>query len=119
MPAMPFLNSMAMNGKAVHWRYVKIVSQDLLAAVLEAVVALEVAWVVDVEVSVVGAATVVVDPLLVVMGVVAVAMEVVMVALPLEALRPLVLQVPSLHQTLSPTLLLREVNGTRSSMSEM
>ena len=109
-----------MTGKAVHWRYVKIVLPDPLGAVSEAVAASEAAWA-DGEVSVAEVDMVVaVDLLEVVTEDVGVGMEVATVALPPVALTLVLHQaLLSLRRILLLTLPHPGVNEAKSFMSEM
>ena len=118
MRATPSVNSMAMNGRDVCLRSVRIVLQDPQLVATELVVALGVAWVLvaALVVEVVLGAVVLLE---VALGVVGASVVILTVVLPLAMMLPPLLQVRSLRQILSQTMPLQEENVARPSTSAM
>ena len=118
MRVTPSLNSMAMSGRGACLRSVRIALQELQLVATELVVALGVAWVLVAALSVEAALG---EVVLLEVGVEGVGASVVIltVVLPLVMMVALLLQVRSLRQILSQTMLRQEETVARPSTSAM
>lgn len=118
MRVTPSVNSMAMSGKGACLRSVRIALQEPQLVATELVVALGVAWVLVAALPVEAASG---DVVLLVVGLEVAGASVVIltVVLPLVMMAPPLLQVRSLRQILSQTMLRQEETVARPSTSAM